>query len=301
MDTSIYAFLNVHKPSGMTSHDVVAFMRKCLQLKQVGHGGTLDPMASGVLPIALNRACRLLRFLSDKKTYLAEILLGTTTDTDDITGSVTATSKDIPNAEEVIAALTSFVGTIEQKPPNYSAIHIGGKRLYEMARSGSVPEEIPVRKVTVFKLEPIQIELPVLKVRIVSSGGFYVRSLARDLGQKLGCGGCLKSLIREQAGDLRIENAIPLDKFTNAAQSNSLSELLISPSTVLPLKQLDLNEEEAKALIKGQKVKKSSIANNDKTEELPLLLTKHDEKLIAVCRQTIDNYLLPEVVLADAI
>jgi tRNA pseudouridine55 synthase len=299
MDVTASAFLNINKPSGITSHDVVRHVRKCLQIKRVGHGGTLDPMASGVLPIALNRACRLLRFLPDQKTYLAEILLGTTTDTDDITGTVIETSTNIPSANDIDSALQSFLGEIDQIPPDYSAVHIEGKRMYQLARSGSMPQNVPTRKVTVYNIETIQIEPPLLKLRIVCGGGFYVRSLARDLGQKLGCGGCLKSLIREQAGDLLLDQSISLDQLMSAAEKNSLTELMISPSAVLPLTELGLNEEEAKALVRGQKVRKSSTANDSETSKMPLLLTKHDDKLIAVCRQTSDGQLLPEVVLAD--
>lgn len=318
-------FLNVHKPSGMTSHDVVAQVRRLLNTRRVGHGGTLDPMASGVLPIALNQACRLIRFLPDTKTYLAQILLGTTTDTDDVTGTVIHTSITQPDPNEVVSALSKFFGEIQQTPPNFSAIHVGGKRLYQLARAGSVPEAIPTRIVTIYDLEIIKIEMPVLEVRIGCSSGFYIRSLARDLGRALGCGGCLKYLLREQSGNFKIENAISLEQLKLVAQNNSLSGLLISPAEALPFTELALSEEQAKALVMGQKVehpgcaasatlqslsrtaskvRKCSTGNESKSDEMPLLLANYEDTTIAVCRtarQGQSMQLVPEVVLADSI
>ena len=213
-------FLNVNKPSGLTAHDVVNRLRKLAGIKQIGHAGTLDPMASGVLPVAIGRACRLLRFLPDDKVYLASILFGRKTDTDDIEGKIIATSCHLPASPDISTALADFVGDIEQVPPLYSAIHVEGKRLYELARQGKTPAFLPVRKVHIYSIEEIDyrrdtVSVPeaascpssctdtpgtLLELRIHCASGTYIRSIARDLGDRLGSAACLAALKRESHG-----------------------------------------------------------------------------------------------------
>ncbi|MBI2810525.1 MAG: tRNA pseudouridine(55) synthase TruB [Candidatus Melainabacteria bacterium] len=157
-------FINVHKPTGITSHDVINKVRRLIGVKQVGHGGTLDPLAEGVLPVAVGAACRLLRFLPQDKTYVAEILLGQQTTTDDIEGdTIKSAEVHAISREDIENALAQFSGEIDQVPPNYSAIHIDGKRAYELARAGNTAVEIKPRRVTIFKLEILQIESPVFR------------------------------------------------------------------------------------------------------------------------------------------
>ena len=207
-----FGFINVHKPIGITSHDVVNKIRRLVGVKQVGHGGTLDPLAEGVLPVAVGSACRLLRFLPQDKTYVAEILLGQQTTTDDIEGDVirSADASSI-STQAIKEALSKFKGEIDQVPPFFSAIHVDGKRLYELARAGNTAVEIKPRKVTIYKLEILRIALPVVQVRVACSSGTYIRSIARDLGDNLGCGGCLHSLVREQAGLFWLDKSLTLE------------------------------------------------------------------------------------------
>jgi tRNA pseudouridine55 synthase len=298
-------FLNIDKPAGMTAHDVVQRVRRALKIKRVGHGGTLDPMATGVLPVALGKACRLLQFLPGDKTYLAEILLGTSTDTDDIEGEVLAESDRLPSAPAVVEALSGFIGTLAQVPPTVSAVHVGGERLYKLAREGRAPENVPARQVVVHSIEILDVALPVVQARIACGAGTYIRAIARDLGQRLGCGACLRSLRRERAGPFAIAEAIPLDELTAAAGNFAAGEHIIPAAAALGLPSLELSAAETKMLIQGREV---PLAGNSKpalapvstagTEPARLSATLNGE-LVAVCR-VVEDRLRPEVVVADA-
>ena len=228
-------FLNAIKPSGITSHDLVYKIRKLSGIKQVGHGGTLDPLAQGVMVVGLGKACRLLQYLPDDKCYRAEILLGRRTDTDDTEGSILEEKElDASITEELIKQkLAGFVGKLIQIPPVYSAIKQGGRKLYEMARKGEAPRELPGRSVEIYKLEVLSIELPVIVARIECSKGTYIRSIARDLGMQLGTGGCLQGLVREQSGNFKIEKAHTIEELTDLSAKQSLSNCLVSPVEAL--------------------------------------------------------------------
>jgi tRNA pseudouridine55 synthase len=279
----------------MTAHDVVARARKIIGVKQIGHAGTLDPMATGVLPLAIGKACRLLRFLDGQKTYLAEILLGRTTDTDDIEGSILETSSVLPPAPEVERALEQFRGTIEQTPPAYSAVHHQGKRLYELARSGNLPEEIPSRSVTIHDLQLLDIALPVVRVRITCAAGTYIRSIARDLGKSLGCGGCLQSLIREQAGPFRIDEAFTLEQLQAYAKQRCWDNLLRPAHHCINLPAVDVDRDQARALNQGKGL---SVENT--SDSGAHVMAIHEGKLIAICRTSDHARIEPEVVIANA-
>ncbi len=299
--TDLCGFLNIAKPAGVTAHDVVAALRKIIGTTQVGHGGTLDPMATGVLPIAIGKATRLLRFLPSDKTYLAEIKLGLQTTTDDITGDTISQSSAYPDEATVREALMRFSGPITQLPPLYSAVHVGGKRLYELARQGLTPDTVPERRVIVHSLELLAYEPPLITARIACSAGTYIRSIARDLGQNLGCGGCLSALSREQAGPFHLTNALSIDELRVAKESQQLEQVLVKPESILPLHTYQIDELQAQRLMKGQAL---SLQNADHHQEPTFVLAIHNSRLIAVClcsTASSDHFvkMQPEVVLAD--
>lgn len=285
-----FGFLNIRKPPGMTAHDVVGAVRRIVRIKQVGHGGTLDPMAEGVLPVAVGKACRLLRFMEGRKVYLAEIRLGESRTTDDIEGEILTqcSAEQLPEEAAVRLALPRFQGTIKQTPPLYSAVHVGGKRLYQMARAGEAVEHIPERTVVIHQLDALNYTKPVLTVRVDCAAGTYIRSIARDLGEVLGCCGCLQSLIREQAGPFRLEQSVTLDQLKEAAQAepgNSwAAKFLVPPHMVLPLPKVDLNGDQAAKLRMGQSIviePHSDMQDSDST----VVMTVLDGAIVAICRQ----------------
>ena len=245
----MHGFLNIDKPAGMTSHDVVAHIRRAAQQKRVGHAGTLDPAATGVLVVALGKATRLIEYVQDStsKRYLATIHLGATTTTDDAEGEVLGTAAVPPLGRAAIErALEPFRGEILQVPPMYSALHHQGRRLHELAREGIVVERA-ARLVTIERLELLDWSSPMLTLDIMCSKGTYIRSLARDLGESLGCGAHLQALRRTAVGTFLIEAAVPLETLTGwqadkvttkALESNTVSpsppQLVTLPALLLP-------------------------------------------------------------------
>ena len=207
-------FLVLDKPAGLSSHSCVAQVRRAYGLKRVGHGGTLDPAVTGVLPIALGPATRLLPYLSGDKTYRGVIQLGITTNTDDLEGEVLQ-SQPLPalNKAQLETALEGFRGTIQQRPPAVSAVHVNGQRAYKLARAGEAVE-LPARPVTIHRLSleswnPAQGQL---ELEVACSAGTYIRSLARDLGELLGCGGALARLRRTQALGFQLAQSVGLEQ-----------------------------------------------------------------------------------------
>jgi tRNA pseudouridine55 synthase len=215
-DQQISGILNIDKPGGMTSHDVVAQVRRISGQRRVGHAGTLDPAATGVLVVCLGQATRVAEYLmASDKIYLAQICLGVSTDTHDAEGEVTATAEVDVGEEEVRQALASFVGSIQQVPPMYSALKREGVPLYKLARQGLIVEREP-RSVEIHDIELLDWNPPLLTIRVKCSPGTYVRALARDLGQKLGCGAHLQSLTRLASGHFTLEEAVSLDELAEA-------------------------------------------------------------------------------------
>ncbi|MES1023243.1 tRNA pseudouridine(55) synthase TruB [Gloeocapsa sp. BRSZ] len=259
-------FLNLNKPAGFTSHDCVARVRRLLQMKRVGHGGTLDPAAIGVLPIALGKATRLLQFLPGNKAYQATIQLGITTTTDDLEGEV-ITSQPVSNLtlEQVATALKQFQGKIEQIPPRYSAIQVQGKRLYDLARAGE-NVEIPVRIVEIFQIEILNWypgNFPQIEVAIACGAGTYIRAIARDLGRILQTGGTLAKLIRTQSSGFEIADSLTFEQLESQIQQGSFQ--LIPPTRALQhLHPVTLPTAIAQKWCQGQKVSYNA------TDELPL-------------------------------
>lgn len=207
----INGVINIYKTKGFTSHDVVAKLRGMLKQKKIGHTGTLDPDATGVLPVCLGSATKLCDFLTDKeKEYIAGIRLGVVTDTQDMTGTILETGPVAVTEEQVEAALQSFLGDYEQLPPMYSAVKVNGKKLYELARQGKEVERKP-RTVRIHGIEILSMELPFLTVKVACSKGTYIRTLCHDLGQLLGCGAAMDGLERIRSGQFRADTAITLE------------------------------------------------------------------------------------------
>ena len=224
----LFGFLNIYKPVGITSHDVVAKLRKITGIKQIGHTGTLDPFAEGVLPVCIGKATRLIEYLKDDKEYLATVQLGMSTTTYDKDGETVFTSDKKIFEKDVVMALENFRGEILQTPPVYSAIKVKGKKRYEYARKGEAIEVQP-RRVTIEKIElkSFNFDLQQAEILIKCTKGTYIRSIAQDLGQVLECGAHLRKLIRTQAGSFRIEDSIELRDDMN------VSDNLINPVEIL--------------------------------------------------------------------
>ena len=209
--------LIIDKPAGWTSMDVCAKLRGILREKRIGHAGTLDPMATGVLPVFVGRATKAVQFAENgRKEYRAVLKLGTVTDTQDTTGAVLEAHPVTVGADEVRAALEHFTGELLQLPPMYSALKVNGQKLYDLARQGKTVERKP-RAITVYELELLEQSAPdEFALRVVCSKGTYIRTLCHDLGQALGCGGCMAALRRIQAGEYTIREAVPLQVLLDA-------------------------------------------------------------------------------------
>lgn len=222
----------IDKEPGFTSHDVVAKMRGICGQKKVGHTGTLDPAATGVLPVCLGSGTKLCDMLTGQdKEYVAELLLGTETDTQDTTGQVLARHPVEASVEDVRKACESFVGVYHQVPPMYSALKVNGKKLYELARAGREVER-RARPVRIFELEILECRLPVVKLRVACSKGTYIRTLCADIGEKLGCGGTMQSLRRTGVGRFRQESAVTLGELQRLKDEGRLEEALLPVDSV---------------------------------------------------------------------
>lgn len=249
-------FINLNKPAGLTSHDCVAKIRRLLKTSKVGHGGTLDPAATGVLPIAVGKATRLLPLLPENKAYRAQIRLGMRTNTDDLEGEVIETkSASHITLEQIRSLLPQFIGKIEQIPPAFSAIRRDGKRLYELARKGE-QVDVPVRTVEVYGINILGWnggEYPELEVEITCGAGTYIRAIARDLGSLLNVGGTLAALIRTESCGMELSQSITLEEIEDRVKAGTFS--IISPAIALQhLPEIILSTEEVKRWMQGQKL-----------------------------------------------
>ena len=251
-----HGIFNVDKPPGITSMDVVRQIKRLSSQRHVGHAGTLDPMATGVLPVCLGQATRLMQFIVDTgKEYLATVHLGVSTDTYDSLGEVTQRqdASDI-TVGMVEAALAPFRGVVEQTPPAFSALKMQGRRLYALARDG-VAVQAPPRTVEVLKLELVEWQPPQARLSVQCSRGFYVRSLAHDLGQALGCGGHLSELRRLRTGPFCADDAAPLEAVKTSLENDAWESLLLPPDfAVLHLPAVQMDSWEARQVTHGQAV-----------------------------------------------
>jgi tRNA pseudouridine55 synthase len=247
-------FLNIYKPMGITAHDCIARLRRILRERRIGHAGTLDPLAVGVLPVAVGQYTRLLNYLAGDKSYRAQFTFGLVTDTDDITGQVIKRCP-VPDLDlqPVQNLLPQFTGTIWQKPPAFSAVHLHGKRLYELARSQGVSwEQIPARPVTVHRIQVIGWQAgnyPELDVQIDCGSGTYIRAIARDLGAMLGCGATLSALQRTASNGFYIQDSLALSQVELLQQQT----FAIKPQQVLAhLPSVILSDSELHKWQRGQ-------------------------------------------------
>lgn len=248
--------LNINKPAGMTSFDVVARVRDLTGERRVGHAGTLDPDATGVLPVAIGQATRLIEYLADStKVYRAEIELGVTTDTYDASGNVISRCDPSGITEEAVrTALGAFLGAIQQVPPMFSAVRYQGRRLYKMAREG-ISVERPSREAHVSRIDLLGYRRPFLTLEIECGKGTYIRSIANDLGEKLGCGACMKTLVRLKVGPFDISGSITLDDLAEACRYGFEWRYFYAPDAVLlhiAAAVIDWDKEDA--VKKGQKI-----------------------------------------------
>ncbi|TBR59561.1 tRNA pseudouridine(55) synthase TruB [Westiellopsis prolifica IICB1] len=288
----MFGFLNLNKPFGWTSHDCVAKTRKYLRLKRVGHAGTLDPAATGVLPIALGKATRLLQYLPGEKAYIATIRLGVRTTTDDLQGEI-ITENSVTNLtfKTVETALQQFQGKIEQIPPSYSAIQVEGKRLYDLARKGETVEA-PVRTVEVFKIEILdwrEGEFPEIDVAIACGTGTYIRAIARDLGTVLETGGTLAALQRTASSGFILENSLTFTDLETQLQAGTFQPL--SPDVALQhLPSVSLSTPADQKWCQGQKIPFADYSSQI------LRVYSEDGRFLGI-GQTKDDLLLPLVVL----
>lgn len=274
----MFGFLNVYKPVGKTSHDVVAVLRRITKIKQIGHTGTLDPFAEGVLPVCIGKATRLIEYLEDDKAYIGTFCFGKSTDSFDIEGNIVEEFSEKVTDDEIISQLKQFEGEIEQTPPIYSAIKVNGKKLYEYAREGK-SVEIKSRKVTIEKIElkSFDAETQSAEIYIKCSKGTYIRSIAQDLGKSLSNGCYLSRLQRVQAGKFLVENSIKLDDLTSP---EIVENNLIEPLEYLPQVKQELNDIEYNRAIHGM-----GVYNRIDATEGEVILTK-DGKLVAISKVT---------------
>ncbi len=260
----------IHKEAGFTSHDVVAKMRGICRQKKIGHTGTLDPQATGVLPVCLGSGTKLCDMLTDKdKEYVAELLLGVETDTQDTTGQVLRECPVEVPEEEVRKAILSFQGAYHQIPPMYSALKVDGKKLYELARAGKEVER-KAREVFIREIEILEFALPIVKIRVACSKGTYIRTLCADIGEKLGCGGTMKSLKRTRVGNFLLEKAVTLSQLERIRDEERLEEILFPvDSAFAGCPKLHVREEFRKLIdngnsfYPGQTVEKETHSEGD--------------------------------------
>ena len=239
--------LNINKPEGWTSQDVVAKLRGRLHIRRVGHTGTLDPMATGVLPVCFGKATRIIEYYDDDfKTYEAEMKLGMVTDTLDITGTVLETKPVDVSEEDVIQAIDSFRGWITQIPPKYSALKVNGKPLYKYAREG-VEVEIKSRKIYVADIQPVEVNLRENRIlfRVTCSKGTYIRTICDDIGKKLGCGGTMTALQRTQSGCFRVEDVRTLPEILEMTDEELERCVIPMDETLVHLGRIELKSMES--------------------------------------------------------
>ncbi len=263
----LLGIINLNKPAGKTSHDMVSFVRRTMGIKRVGHAGTLDPDATGVLPILVGKATTLSDLLTEKtKTYLATVRLGIETDTYDISGQVTGTCKNRPTETEICRMAERFLGNISQMPPMYSAIKVGGKKLYELARQGQTVALQP-RQVTIYSLSCFNFTEDTFQMEVSCSKGTYIRSLCHDLGRALGTCACMESLVRTKSGPFLLENAHTPEEIEEAIHNGAIKQILLPPETVLSAyKAVSLTEDTVSKIKNGLRMRPQQLGITDATE-----------------------------------
>ncbi len=255
-----HGIINVYKEAGFTSHDVVAKLRGICKQKKIGHTGTLDPDAVGVLPVCLGSGTKLCDMLTgETKEYIAGFQLGIATDTQDISGKILEEKEVHVSTEQVKEMLSHFVGELQQVPPMYSALKVGGKKLYELAREGKEVER-KARPITIYELELLKAEHPEYEIRVVCSKGTYIRTLCHDIGQALSCGAVMTSLVRSRVGEFRLKDAKTLDELQELADQGRLQEAVIPVEEMFhALPAIQVSDGAQKALLNGNQLKRSEV------------------------------------------
>jgi tRNA pseudouridine55 synthase len=248
--------INILKPPGMTSFDVISYLRKTTGIKKIGHMGTLDPEAVGVLPICIGKATKAIEFLMEKKkVYVAEASFGVTTDTEDWVGTILEEKKILHSKEDVISTVNSFIGKYSQIPPMYSAIKIKGKKLYELARKGEEIER-PHREVQIYKIDIKKASKEKALFEVECSKGTYIRTLCKDIGEKLGAGGHMSFLARTVVGNFKIEDSVTLEEIQLAKENGTLNKLLIDvEDSFMELDEIELSEKNVEKMLNGISLK----------------------------------------------
>ena len=248
----IHGVLNIYKEKGYTSHDVVARLTRIVGQKKIGHTGTLDPEAEGVLPVCLGKATKLCDLLTDKdKTYEAVLLLGISTDTQDTTGKILEEKNTADLREEAVREVVlSFEGEYDQIPPMFSALKVGGKKLYELARDGKEVERKP-RHVQIYRIRILQIDLPRVRMEVTCSKGTYIRTLCHDIGEKLGCGGCMESLLRTRVERFGVAESLRISEVEQLMDEGTLQEHMIKVDEMFPDYQKVYLTPEASAAVRN--------------------------------------------------
>jgi tRNA pseudouridine55 synthase len=290
-------FLVVDKPAGWTSHDVVDAARRWFGTRRVGHLGTLDPQATGVLPLAIREATKLVTFVEGGlKSYVGTVRLGIETDTLDAEGQVLAEyAGSLPDEATVVEALAGFEGDIEQIPPMFSAVKQGGVPLHRLARRGEVVERAP-KKVQIHKLRVLAFDTPDVEIGVDCSAGTYVRTLAADLGERLGCGAHLSSLRRTRSGPFDLADARTAEDLEQAAKDGTVDQLLISPAVAMDLPVLDLPEVAAQRVLHGCDISPGTVFRA--APGARLIATDAEGKPLALMELRPDRRLWPLRVLA---
>ncbi len=275
--------INIYKEKGFTSHDVVAKMRGICKQKKIGHTGTLDPDAEGVLPVCLGSGTKLCDMLTDKdKEYVAELLLGVKTDTQDITGKVLCEKEPVCEESLIRECVMSFAGEYMQVPPMYSALKVNGKKLYELARSGKEVER-QARPVTIHEIEIMEINVPIVKMRVACSKGTYIRTLCEDIGEKLGCGGTMKSLLRTKVGNFTLDKALTLQQLEEVRDAGEIEKILFPVDKAFEdCQALHVLPEYVKLIDNGNAFYANQTVENKRYVDAPLVRVYGNDKFYGV-------------------
>lgn len=293
MKSMYNGILVINKEKGFTSFDVVAKLRGIFGQKKIGHTGTLDPDATGVLPVCLGNATKACDMLTDSdKIYETVLLLGKETDTQDITGEVLKESPVTVSEEEVLQAINSFWGKSLQIPPMYSALKVNGQKLCDLAREGKIIERKP-REITVYEIVIKKVELPRVRIQFSCSKGTYIRTLCHDIGQKLGCGGCMESLVRTKAAGFSIDQALTLPKVQQAKDEGRLGELVMPVDTVFQMyPAMKVSKEAHHMLMNGNSLRGDAFGTARESKVFENYLMPFEEKDVSCddVKQRSDQY-----------
>ena len=283
-EDTVAGVLIINKHQGVTSHKIVQIIRKLYNTRRVGHTGTLDPMATGVLPVLIGRAVKASDFLTaEDKEYSAEMTLGLETDTEDITGTVLAESDEIPSPDDVIRVCQSFLGETEQIPPMYSALKIGGQKLVDIAREGGMVERAP-RKIRIENIECEKITPKVYRLRVSCSKGTYIRTLCADIGKKLGCGAVMSSLERTRSASFTLEASHTIEELENLSQEERAALVIPTESLFADLPAVNINDFYTKLIKGGTELYQKKLRTS--FEDGALVRLRHNNCFIALGKVT---------------